>query len=154
VTITQSPQIANRTPAPDTSSPTALAPSQGSIVIQPATPPATKPAAPKPAAKQPDAIAALINGPQASQPAPAAGAGGYRVQLSAVRSADAVPAEWARLKHRFPELAPLKSYSNKAEVAGKGTFYRVEAGPLDQANAKSICTHLRAEGLGCIVVKP
>jgi hypothetical protein len=153
-------------PIADTGSPTVLAPSPGAIITQPpATAPHTAPVAkpattpPAPAAKTPTAppssIASLIAGAGTAAPAaPKASAGGsYRLQLSAVRSADAVAEEWGRLKHRYPELAALKSFSNKVEVAGKGTFYRVEAGPLDEADAKSTCAHLRGQGLGCIVVK-
>ncbi len=122
------------------------------VAVKP--PPATKPA---PAAKPaPDSIAALIGASEAkpvASPRASAG-GGYRLQLSAVRSPDAVQEEWNRLKHRFPELAPLKNTTSKIDVAGKGTFYRVEAGPLGEAEAKSTCARLRAQGLGCIVVKP
>jgi hypothetical protein len=142
-------------PLPDAGSPTALAPLPGAIIAQTPPPPVTqaKPAPPaaKPTPPPPNSIAALING--SDEAAKPASGGAYRLQLSAVRSPDAVAGEWARLKHRFPELAGLKNSSSKVDVAGKGTFYRVEAGPLDQAAAKSTCAHLRAEGLGCIVVQ-
>jgi hypothetical protein len=158
-------------PPVDTGAPTALAPVPGAIVIQPPPPPQPKVVQaasppPKPApveAKKPEppkaaanSIAALIAeaGPAASSSAKAApGGGGYHLQLSAVRSADAVPAEWARLKRRYPELAGLTSSTHKIDTPDKGTFYRVEAGPLDEAAAKSTCTRLRGQGLGCIVVK-
>jgi hypothetical protein len=158
-------------PAVDASAPTALAPAPGAIVIQPppppqpkiveaAPPPPLKPVAvekPKPEPKAaPTSIAALIAeaGPAAAPAPKAASSGGsYRLQLSAVRSADAVAGEWARLKRRYPELAGLTSSTSKVEVPDKGTFYRVEAGPLDEAAAKSTCTRLRGQGLGCIVVK-
>jgi hypothetical protein len=91
--------------------------------------------------------------PQAAPPA-AHKAGGYHVQLSSVRDHDLVAPEWARLKQRFPELASLGISSGKADVQGKGTFYRLQAGPLDEAGAKSMCEHLRAQGSACIVVKP
>ena len=87
-------------------------------------------------------------------PAKPAGAGSYRVQLSSVRSPDAVAPEWNKLKHRFPELGSLTVTSSKAEISGKGTFYRVQAGPLDEAGAKSTCAKMQAQGLGCLVVKP
>jgi hypothetical protein len=162
-------QVAPPPPPPvDTGAPTALAPTPGAIVIQPPplpqpkvvqSLPAPKPAAiepPKPQAKQAGAnsIAALISEAGAA-PAPKAtsGGSGYHLQLSAVRSADAVPGEWARLKRRYPELAGLTSSTHKIDTPDKGTFYRVEAGPLDEAAAKSTCTRLRGEGLGCIVVK-
>jgi hypothetical protein len=158
-------------PSVDLGAPTALAPVPGAIVIQPppppqskvvqAAPPPPKPAPveakkPEPAKSTPTSIAALIAeaGPAApSAPKAATGGSGYHLQLSAVRSADAVPAEWARLKRHYPELAGLTSSTHKIDTPDKGTFYRVEAGPLDEAAAKSTCTRLRGQGLGCIVVK-
>jgi hypothetical protein len=160
-------------PPVDVGAPTALAPTPGAIVIQPppvvqqkpvqVAPPAPKPVAvavpkPEPAkAPPPTSIAALINesgGPPApAAKTPPAGGGSYRLQLSAVRSADVVPEEWARLKRRYPELAGMSNSTSKIDTADKGTFYRVEAGPLDEAVAKSTCTRLRGQGLGCIVVK-
>ncbi len=162
VVIGQAPQITGGSPQNDAGSPTVLAPTPGSIITtQPATPPhpvlaaAPKAVAAAPVKPAPTSIAALIAGNSPPAPAAAVASGGsYRLQLSAVKSPDAVAGEWARLKHRFPELASLKSSSSKIEVAGKGTFYRLEAGPLDPAAAKSTCTRLRTQGLGCIVVKP
>jgi hypothetical protein len=152
-------QTATALPPPvDVGAPTALAPTAGAIVIQPPPPPQPKPvqsAPPSPPKAAPASIAALINEAGAGAPAAKApaGAGGYHLQLSAVRSADAVPGEWARLKRRYPELAGLTSATHKIDTPDKGTFYRVEAGPLEEAAAKSTCTRLRGEGLGCIVVK-
>ena len=153
-------------PTIDAGAPTALAPTPGSIVIQPppppqpkvaqAAPPAAKPAPAEAKKPEPTSIAALIAeaGPAApAAPKTSSGGGGYHLQLSAVRSADAVPAEWVRLKRHYPELAGLTSSTHKIDTADKGTFYRVEAGPLDEAAAKSTCNRLRGQGLGCIVVK-
>ncbi|HTJ65786.1 MAG TPA: SPOR domain-containing protein [Alphaproteobacteria bacterium] len=118
-------------------------------------PPAARPA-PKPAA---DSIAALIGASEAGVPPPqhapaAAGGTGYRLRLSAVRSPAAVADEWARLKRRYPELASLRNTTSKIDLPDKGTFYRIEAGPLSEGEAKSTCDRLRTQGLGCIVVKP
>jgi len=170
------PPIQQSTPAlgPDDGSPTVLAPTAGIIVApppaarpapaqlpkpataqspKPAPPPAETAAAPPKAAADP--IAALIASQSGTVPAAAKSAGGgYRLQLSAVRTEDEVEPEWARLKRRYPELASLRSSSSKIDVAGKGTFYRVEAGPLGETEAKATCANLRTQGLGCIVVKP
>lgn len=157
----------------------ATKPSQATTTKPPvAMAPTVKPkdvaaAQPKPAAKaapqkgaQVESIAALesraladFSAPKAEATTKAAPAmpvhkGGVRLQLSSVRTQDGVEAEWSRLKHRYPELAGLGLSSAKAEVPGKGTFYRLQAGPLDEARAKATCDHLRAQGLGCIVVKP
>jgi len=152
----------------DTEAPTALAPVPGAIVIQPPAVGMPKPvevAPPKPVAvvapkpepakaPPPTSIAALIaDAGGASAPKAASAGGSYHLELSAVRSADAVPEEWARLKRRYPELAAMTNSTHKIDVPDKGTFYRIEAGPLDEATAKSICTNLRGQGLGCIVVK-
>jgi hypothetical protein len=148
---------AGNTAVPDQGSPTALAPTPGSIVMtQPPprpTPAPSTPASPQPAAG-PDPIAALIAGKTPPAAAKSEPADGYRIRLSAVRSQVSVAPEWARLKRKFPELASLRSFTSKVEQPGRGVFYRVEAGPLDGAAAKSTCDRLRAEGLGCIVVKP
>jgi len=160
-------------PPPADSAATALAPIGTALPPPPPAPtvqveqppPAVKTVAPAPVAVKPppaakpapDSIAALIGASEAKPIAPSRpsiGGAGYRVQLSAVRSPDAVPDEWNRLKRRFPELAALKNTTSKIDVPGKGTFYRVEAGPLGEAEAKSTCAHLRTQGLGCIVVKP
>jgi SPOR domain len=172
--IAPPPQAADALPPPvDVAAPTALAPTPGAIVIQPppvvppkpvqVAPPAPKPVAvavpkPEPAkAPPPTSIAALIDEAGGAHvpvaKATPAGGGSYRLQLSAVRSADAVPEEWARLKRRYPELAGMSNSTSKIDTPDKGTFYRVEAGPLDEAAAKSTCTRLRGQGLGCIVVK-
>jgi hypothetical protein len=125
------------------------------IATQPAAKPSPGSAKAAPSAPQvasTDPIAALID--SQSPPAARIPAGAYRIRLSAVRSQGSVAPEWARLKRRYPELATLKNSFSKIDEPGKGVFYRVEAGPLDAAGAKSTCDRLRAEGLGCIVVKP
>jgi hypothetical protein len=151
--------VADAPPAPDTASPTALAPVPGSAIItQPPKTAVTPPvAATKAAAPPPTSIAALESRALAemAEKPPAKGAGAYRIKISAVRTPDAVQPEWARLKHRYGDiLGGLSVTSSKTTVAGKGDFYRLEAGPLDQAAAKSACDRLRGQGLGCVVVKP
>jgi hypothetical protein len=145
--------------AADTASPTALAPVPGTAIItQSPKPVVAQPAAAKPIAPPPTSIAALESRALAEMPVkPSAkpSGGAYRIQISAVRTPDAVQPEWARLKHRYGDiLGGLSVTSSKTTVAGKGDFYRLQAGPLDQAAAKSACDRLRGQGLGCVVVKP
>jgi len=134
-------------PAPPQPAPPQAAPPQ---------PAQSQPSAPPPAAAQSDPIGALAAAALAKPgPASTAPSGSYRIQLSAVRTPEAVDPEWARLKHRYADiLSPLKMQATKTEVPGKGTFYRIEAGPFDQNGAKAACEHLRGQGLGCFVIKP
>jgi hypothetical protein len=175
----QSEPPATATPGPTAdSAPAALAPKPPVATSQVPAPPTvagTAPQPPQPAAPsvvpaqqalaQADPIGALAAAAVAAKPAPtpkpavaptsAAPAGSYRIQLSAVRTADAVAPEWARLEHHYPDiLTTLKMTADKVDVAGKGTFFRIQAGPLDQNGAKSACERLRAQGVGCIVLKP
>jgi hypothetical protein len=158
-------------PAPDAQSPTALAPAPGVILsrpppparIPPQTAPQTAPSPPKDetvvAKAQPQAVkpAARVAAAKtaASSPHPASVGGAYRIQLAAVSNEDSVKPQWDKLKRRAPEtLDSLRMTTAKYTAPGKGTFYRIQAGPLDQAGAKSACLHLKERGLDCIVVKP
>jgi cell division septation protein DedD len=171
---TSAPPLANQIsapPAPDTGSPTVLAPPPGSMILAPppvlAPPKSVAPAkAPTPpivaqpvkplVAPAPQTKAAQVPAPQAktaaTKPLPA---GSYRIQLGSVRSQDAAAVEWARLKHRYPEiLGSLNLVSSKTDVPGKGVFYRVQAGPVDAIGATSTCRELSDQHVGCIVIKP
>ena len=163
------PQVLPPLPSPDMGSPTALAPPPGSMVLAP--PPV---ATPKPVTPQKAAAPTVLVAPPAKQATPtptkapvspsqpqkveaskSLPAGSYRIQLGSVRSQDAATAEWARLKHRYPDvLGSLNLLSGKSDVVGKGVFYRVQAGPVDAIGATSTCQQLKALGVGCIVIKP
>ncbi|WP_284198652.1 SPOR domain-containing protein, partial [Azospirillum oryzae] len=89
-------------------------------------------------------------------PAPAAGgSGGWRVQLASVRSEGEAAAEWRRLAGRHPDaLGGLSMQVAKVDLGEKGIFYRVQGAGADEARAKSACTQLRAQNVGCVVVRP
>jgi tetratricopeptide (TPR) repeat protein len=93
--------------------------------------------------------------PEPSAPAasgrPPAAAGGFAVQVAAVPERGQVAAEWERLAVRFPLLQGLElQAAQSVEVAGKGTFYRVLAGPFgSRAEAEAVCERLRAAGGAC-----
>jgi len=108
----------------------------------PAAEPAPQPKAPSAAAKAAAAVA------------PAAG--GFRVQLVALRSEAAARTAWAGYVKQHADLfGTLKPTVAKAEIKGKGTFYRLQAGPLaDDGAARALCAQIRKRKIGCLVVKP
>lgn len=122
------------------------APSMGQLIAKLEA--ASLPAAPAKAAPQPAKSAAA--------PAPAAGgSGGWRVQLASVRSEGEAAAEWRRLAGRHPDaLGGLSMQVAKVDLGEKGIFYRVQGAGADEARAKSACTQLRAQNVGCVVVRP
>ena len=88
---------------------------------------------------------------EASPGPPVAPAPGFVVQVAAVPRADQVADEWRRLRERYPDLRALELQPAQAiDVAGKGTFYRVIAGPLaSKAEAEALCVRLRRAGATC-----
>lgn len=81
---------------------------------------------------------------------------GVQIQLGAFGSAAKADGVWQGLLDNHGDLlAVLVSDVIAVEVAGKGTFYRLRAGPLaDTADAADLCRELKNRGQDCLVVKP
>ncbi|MDQ2105829.1 SPOR domain-containing protein, partial [Azospirillum isscasi] len=93
--------------------------------------------------------------PPAPAPAKAAGGGSWRVQLAAVRSEAEASTEWKRLTSRYgAALGGLSMQVAKADLGEKGIFYRIQGVGLDEERAKSVCAQLKAQNVGCVVVRP
>ena len=105
------------------------------------TAPAKLPPAPKTAAKP------------ASKPASGKG---YRVQVASLRGADAAMRAWTkRVKQSGGVLAGLTLFVKRAMIPKKGTYFRVQTGPLlDKVAARRVCESLKRRKIGCLVVKP
>lgn len=137
---------AAKPPAPPPAPPPAqqsAAPSMGQLIAKLEA--ASLPAAPAKAAPQPAKAAPAVVG----------GSGGWRIQLASVRSEGEAAAEWRRLAGRHPEaLGGLSMHVAKVDLGAKGIFYRVQGAGADEARAKSVCAQLRAQNVGCVVVRP
>jgi hypothetical protein len=136
-------------PRPTASPPTPAA--------QPATPPpAAAPAAAQPAqlqqlaAKPPDKTASATK-PATAQEAPA-NAHGTRIQFGSVRSEDGARQEWDRIKRANADLlASISATPIRADLGEKGVFYRIQTGPI--ADADRICGELKRRNIGCITAR-
>ena len=63
-------------------------------------------------------------------------------------------AEFQRLQKRYPEaLGGLGVAYVRVDLGDKGIYYRVQAGPVDEARATSICSTLKSQSVGCILVR-
>lgn len=78
----------------------------------------------------------------------------YRVQVAALASEAAAAAEFDRLRGLFPEQLGGLTLVTPSVVVNGSTLYRVQAGPLGAAEARSICAALEARGQACIVRAP
>lgn len=147
------------------------------IEAAPLTPPAAESAAPvaeagtpaniiPPASQQADAanagqpVAAPVEPAPVEEPKPVeqpttpmnVSGGGFVVQLAALRDEATALSTFKKLQAKFPgELGSLASDIERADLGEKGIYFRLRAGPLNKAQAQTICTALSAQGQGCFV---
>jgi cell division septation protein DedD len=94
-------------------------------------------------------VAPAVTQPQASAPS-----GGYGVQIASLPSEAEANKSYASLSKKFGSVLAGRSFEiRKADIAGKGTFYRVRipAGSKDEAAA--LCEKYRAAGGTCLISK-
>ena len=95
-----------------------------------------------------------VASPTAALPPASTTTGTYRIQLGAVKSDADARAEWSRLQGKFPEfLSGLSLTVEPVTIPDKGTFYRVQGGSINKANADTRCQGITVGGGSCIVVK-
>lgn len=137
--------LPNRTDAPSPSAVTTPAPSQ------PVAPKAEEKPAATPATRAP---AQTATAPAATPSVTATPGGNAKVQLASLKDQAAATATWNQLQKKFPDiLGGLTPSYERVDIAGKGTFVRLQAGPLkDRATAQNVCQQLAAKNQGCIVV--
>lgn len=93
-------------------------------------------------------------GVQKIEDKPKAETGGFYVQLGSVKSRDGADGEWKKLQKSFAALNPLGMRVQEADLGDKGVFYRIQGGPITEAEAKSICQSVSAQKPGgCLVVR-
>lgn len=161
------PQVEKLLPPPETPLPrpapsgeeASTAPAVPAAPVSPAVPPpAQPPAAPATAAPTTTApaVAAAPPPPAPAPSAPVAAVTGYRLQLGALRSEEAARQEWAKLKKAHGDLlGALNAAWPRADLGERGTYYRIQAGPIgDAAAAEHLCGELKRRNVGCILVRP
>jgi hypothetical protein len=99
--------------------------------------------------------------PVAAQPAPAAptqvaslGDGGYVIQIASLPSQADAQKSYQNLSSKFGGVIGGRGVDIKAaEIAGKGTFYRVRIPAGSKTDAVALCEKYRAAGGTCLVAK-
>ncbi|MCA1969782.1 MAG: SPOR domain-containing protein, partial [Rhizobium sp.] len=108
--------------------------------------PAAETAAPAPAP------AAAAPEPAAAQPAPAAG--GYYMQVASLPSEAEAEKSYRNISAKFGSVVGGRAYEIKrAEIAGKGTYYRVRISAGTKAEAQALCERYKSAGGSCLVTK-
>lgn len=94
--------------------------------------------------------------PSQTQTAQVGQVSGFKVQLASLQDPEGAQQEWKRLQGLHPELlGNLAMQTQKVEIEGRGTFYRIQAGPLpSRETADDLCALLKGRDQPCIVVAP
>jgi tetratricopeptide (TPR) repeat protein len=88
----------------------------------------------------------------AANPAPMAASSGSRsVHLASYRNEGQAERGWQILTGRYSQLAPLQHGVTRANIAGKGTYYRLMATGLSTSAAQALCADLKRRGQFCEV---
>lgn len=103
--------------------------------------PAAKPAKNNPA---PAKAAAAQGAPAHAPPA--------RIQLGSVRSEQAAQHEWDRIRRaNLDLLGSLSATPVRADLGEKGMLYRIQTGPIP--DAERVCGELKRRNVGCIIAR-
>ena len=106
-------------------------------------------AAAEKAAKEKEAAVAVAPAPEV-----VVGTGDYYVQLASVQDRARTDAEWSKLQSKYGTT--LSGYKYRVETANlaKGTYYRIQAGPVSKAQATTTCNAIkRKDPNGCLIKK-
>ena len=79
----------------------------------------------------------------------------FRVHLTSIRLAEAAGREWRRLGQEYPALlSGLELAVTRVDLGpGRGVWYRVQGGPLSEAEARARCASFTALGVWCAVLR-
>ena len=81
--------------------------------------------------------------------------GGWRIQIASVKSEDVAKSTWAKVQTANGDvLTSLRMQPIRVDLGDKGVWYRVQAGPLDEKQAQSVCGTLKSRKSDCVVVPP
>ena len=99
-------------------------------------------------------VAATDEDALASEPAVVKPDGSWSVQIASQPSEAAARSNYADLAKRYSEILSGRTVNIvKAELAGKGTVWRVRVAAEDRGSAASFCTDYKAVGGNCFVTK-
>ncbi|UVK36569.1 SPOR domain-containing protein [Mesorhizobium sp. AR10] len=121
---------------------------------QSANTPATVPLAPQRPSDQPVDVVGEVKPDQvASIPTTAStGGGSWSMQIASQPTVESAQSSYADLQRRYGSVLSGRTANIvKAEIAGKGTFYRVRVPAQSRNDAINLCTSYKAAGGNCFV---
>lgn len=90
-----------------------------------------------------------------SRTEPSSGAAsGFYVQLASLPTKERAEKEWQSLKATYAAELPVKAYRlQEADLGARGTYYRIQAGPMSENAARQACEAIKLKKPGGCLVK-
>ncbi|WP_159951354.1 SPOR domain-containing protein [Rhizobium sp. 18065] len=122
--------------------------------VRPTPTPAPAPAATQAPTAPTETAAVAPATPAATAPAASAASGSYAIQIASLPSEADAQKSYRNLSGKFASVLGGQPFEiRKADIPGKGTFYRVRVGAGSKAEAVALCEKYRAAGGSCLVSK-
>ncbi|WP_192814393.1 SPOR domain-containing protein, partial [Rhizobium sp. PDO1-076] len=116
--------------------------------------PTPAPAATQAQAAPTETAAVAPSTPAATAPAASSASGSYAIQIASLPSEADAQKSYRNLSGKFASVLGGQPFEiRKADIPGKGTFYRVRVGAGSKAEAVALCEKYRAAGGSCLVSK-
>lgn len=150
------------TPAPSAAAPQAqqTTPTPAPVVVTetPAPAPVATPVAPSTPAPAPVQVqeVAAAPAPAAEQPASTntASSGGFYIQIASLPSEADAQKSYRNMSSRYASVIGGRGVDIKrADIPGKGTYYRVRIPAGDRAEANALCQRFQSAGGSCLVTR-
>lgn len=78
---------------------------------------------------------------------------GFFVQLASIRDPGKTETSRTQLQQNFAPLLDSVNFRTQDKViSGKGTYYRIQAGPLSKPDAEQLCNNIKAQDGACFIV--
>ena len=78
----------------------------------------------------------------------------FFVQLASIQDESKTPKAWQDLQQKYGNILDSVSYrTQKIDIENKGTFYRVQGGPLTKDAATKLCDDIKTKGGSCFLVQ-
>ena len=154
-TFEQEPSVMNGEPAAEPASTAAEAPApavETAAAPRATDTPATAPIAPQRPAEQPIDVVGEVKPDQVASAATSTAGGGWSMQIASQPNEAAAQSSYQNLVRRYASVLEGRPVNIvKADIAGKGTFWRVRV-PADSRNdAIALCETYKAAGGNCFV---
>ncbi|MBU0582406.1 MAG: SPOR domain-containing protein [Alphaproteobacteria bacterium] len=156
-TFEEEPSVMNGEPAEEPAAAVAEAPAPAPAVETAAAPratdtPATAPIAPQRPAEQPIDVVGEVKPDQVASAATSAAGGGWSMQIASQPNEAAAQSSYQNLARRYSSVLEGRPVNIvKADIAGKGTFWRVRVPAPSRNDAIALCETYKAAGGNCFV---